>query len=237
MSNFRSLRNTINVFTRTHDYLKRSRQTGADIEHLKSSWAEETLHSLGIEVQISGSACETGPLLMVGNHLSYLDIVLLMLAAPKASFIAKEEIRRWPVFGYGAQTIGTVFVKREDGARRASAKAAIIEELKRGGRVVLFPAGTTCIHESHRWRRGAFEIAKTQQVPIQPFRIRYLPVKPAAFIGQDLFLTHLFRLAKVGKIVAKLEFHPPVNVDDVIRAPDEWRDWARQDMSSGQFFS
>jgi 1-acyl-sn-glycerol-3-phosphate acyltransferase len=52
---------------------------------------------------------------LVGNHLSYLDIPLLMQSSPNISFVAKEEVGRWPVIGAGAHALNTIFVKRSPG--------------------------------------------------------------------------------------------------------------------------
>ena len=224
------LRTSVSVFTRTYDYLRISRRTGAEIEVLKSRWAAETLGSLGLELTVTGRAQEAGPVILVGNHLSYLDVPLLMSAARGLSFLAKSELRSWPVFGYGARVIGTTFVERDSDGSRASAKSAIEATLKRGRKVVLFPAGTTCVAESRAWRWGAFEIANRLGIPIQPFRIRYTPLRQAAYIDDDFFPLHLFRLARLGKLSATLEFHVPVNVDDVNVSCEKWQAWAREGL-------
>jgi hypothetical protein len=88
-------------------------------------------------------------------------------------------------------------------------------------------AGTTCMFESKPWRRGAFEIAKEFGIPIQPFRIRYTPVRAAAYIGRDFFPVHLFKLAQAGGVAAKIEFHPSVQVDDAAEASSAWRSWSQ----------
>ena len=70
------------------------------------------------------------------------------------------------------------------------------------------PSGTTSIDEKKTWRRGPFEIAKEFKLPIQTFRINYTPLRPAAFIDQDWFLTHLHQIRK-HKISASLFFDQP----------------------------
>jgi 1-acyl-sn-glycerol-3-phosphate acyltransferase len=174
-----------------------------------------------------GTPSPETPLLLVGNHLSYLDIPLLMQSSPNISFVAKEEVGRWPVIGAGARALNTIFVKRSCARERALARAALGRELAGGKRVVVFPAGTTCMFESKPWRRGAFEIAKEFGIPIQPFRIRYTPVRAAAYIGRDFFPVHLFKLAQAGGVTAKIEFHPSVQVDDVEEASSAWRSWSQ----------
>ncbi len=173
-----------------------------------------------------------GPLLLVGNHVSYLDIPFLMLACSKVSFLAKSEVGRWPIIGDGARAMDTIFVERDSGTQRASAKAAVIRGLQQGRRIVLFPSGTTSLDESKVWRRGAFEIAQTQGVRIQPFRIRYLPLRRSAYIDRDIFPVHLFRLAQGGKVTATLEFHPPQWVEDIASSCQKWQNWAQEGISA-----
>lgn len=221
----------LSVFTRTYGYLGRSRRPGADIEILKRDWALETLTAMGVKVQVIGEPYTDGPLVMVGNHISYLDIPLLMGTAPGVSFLSKSEIRSWPIIGYGAEVIGTTFVKREDGKGRASAKNQIGESLQSGARVVLFPAGTTSTRETQYWRKGAFEIAAQYGVPLQPFRLRYSPLRVAAFIDDDNFAFHLFQLAQARGVDATIEFHPPVRVTNPILSCGEWYRWSRDPLS------
>lgn len=227
MTAFTSLHKAISVFTRTYKYLRLSRQTAADHGSLKVAWAKETLESIGVETRISGEVSASGPLILVGNHLSYLDIPCLMLASSKISFLAKSEIGSWPVIGDGARAMDTIFVKRNNGSKRASAKLAVTDGLKDGRTIVLFPSGTTSLNESKPWRHGAFEIAKNLNMQIQPFRIRYSPIRETAYIDRDFFPVHLFRLAQLGKVIATIEFHPPVFVDDVVASCEKWQTWTK----------
>ena len=224
------LRSSVSIFTRTREYMRISRKTGAEMESLKSHWASEILSSLNIELKVLGRASSAGPVILVGNHLSYLDIPLLMANVRGLSFVAKAELKRWPVFGRGAVLLGTTFVERTSDGSRASAKAAIEETLKQGRKVALFPSGTTCVSESREWRHGAFEIAHRLGIPIQPFRIRYSPLRTAAYIDNDFFPLHLFRLAKVGAVKASLELHASVAVEDVIDCSQRWRSWAKEGL-------
>lgn len=214
------------VFSKTFRYLRESRGPSADIESLKLSWALDMLDSMCVEVQVHGSAEEGGPLILVGNHISYLDIPLLMRTSPGVTFLAKSEISRWPVIGTGARTIGTTFVKREDKEGRANARIAIAKTMRAGRKLALFPSGTTTLDESKRWSRGAFEIAEAVGVPVQPFRIRYSPLRRAAYIDDDFFPAHLYRLAETGGVRAQIEFHRPVRVKDARAECDRWRLWA-----------
>lgn len=208
--------------------LHTSRSLTANIEDLKMDWAERVMSSLNVKLTVKGEVSDLPSLLFVGNHLSYLDIPLLMRVVRGASFVAKKELARWPVFGYGAKRIQTVFVDRSSSNSRQAARQAIVQALQAGQRVTLFPSGTTSLGPAERWRKGGFEVAQEINSWVQPFRITYNPVRQVAFIDDDAFLPHLYRLAKVPQIVALVEFHSPVKITDPIKDCVAWKNWCEQ---------
>jgi lyso-ornithine lipid O-acyltransferase len=193
-------------------------------------WADEVLSNLNLHVLKTGASPATTPTLFLGNHISYLDIPVLISLAP-VSFVAKAELKRWPLMGASAALIGTVFVQRssKDSRRNAgSAIAACLQNRKQS--VALFPSGTTTIDENQAWRWGAFEIARAYDIPIQPFRICYRPLRQAAYLDNDMFVTHLWRLMKEKRIEAFVEFHEPVRVQDPKEDSLRWWRWSRQSL-------
>lgn len=93
-----------------------------------------------VETQSVGSVPVSG--LLVCNHLSYLDILVLAALAP-CLFVAKSEVRPWPVFGWFAQLAGTIFVNRSKPSQAAQSADEIAVALRNGALVVLFPEGTS----------------------------------------------------------------------------------------------
>ena len=79
---------------------------------------------------------------LVANHLSYLDILALAASAP-CVFVAKREVRGWPVFGWFARLAGTIFVDRNRRTDSSRTIAAMRSAATRGVLVVLFPEGTS----------------------------------------------------------------------------------------------
>lgn len=231
MATLASLKKTVSVFTRTLAYLERSKHPYSDIDSLKLNWAKDSLESMGVQPIVKGNPCQDGPLILVGNHISYLDIPLLMFCSPGVTFLAKHQISRWPIVGRGATLIGTTFVNRECRSDRAAVRITISEVLKTGAKMVLFPSGTTCVEEAKPWRKGAFEMACEHNIPVQPFRIRYEPLRSAAYIDRDIFPLQLFRLAQAGHTQALIEFHPPVHIDDPLNSAARWRNWVRDGAS------
>jgi len=102
--------------------------------------SRRVLRVLSTEICASGSVPKSG--LLVSNHLSYLDILVIASITP-AMFVAKREVKSWPVFGFFAKLAGTLFVDRERRTRVGQTTGEIDAALKEGALVVLFPEGTS----------------------------------------------------------------------------------------------
>ena len=223
-----SVKKSLSLFGKTYGYLRRSTFPDSNHAELKRLWGEESLRHVGVTIEVIGQVCLDPSVLFVGNHISYLDIPLLMSQVHDISFVAKEEVAAWPLFGHGAKAAKTIFVKREDKADRTKSRQAITEGLKQGHRIAIFPSGTTCLDEKKDWKKGAFEIAKENHCLVQPFRITYSPLRAAAYIDDDFFPFHLAGLFHLGPIRARIEFHPPVHVDSPIESCQRWQNWTRE---------
>ena len=199
------------------------------LQQLILQWARDLLGIISMDVEIKGAPPEMStPVLFVGNHVSYVDIPLLMASVPVV-FVAKEEVSKWLVIGQASKKAGTVFVKRESGRSRANAADAIADTiLRRGQSIGIFPSGTTCITENKPWRHGAFKIAQRHQIPVQPFRIRYEPLRKVAYIGKDTFATHLLALLRLERVKAIIEFDSVRFISDATTDCNAIRDWTRE---------
>lgn len=217
--------------------LRKSRLPGASVPELQLEFARKTLERFRIQLHIHGTVTNESPMIFVGNHISYLDIPVLMAAIPSVSFVAKKELASWPVFGLAAKTMNTILVDRENSDSRSAARDAIRQGLKDGRRIVVFPAGTTSLHEDKEWRRGVFEIAQELNMAVQPFRINYSPLRKAAYIDNDFFVSHVFRLGYGKPVSATLEFHAPVRIADATAATQQWRKWAQAGLGPLQKFA
>ena len=232
LSNFK----TFQFYGSTLKYLVKARQNNVDVERLKSEWVDDLFSRLGLKLDVKGNPTSQRSVLYVGNHISHLDIPILIRMLPDFSFVAKKQIASWPLFGSGAKFLNTIFVDRDSADSKNLARQSIIKELGQGGRVVIFPSGTTSIDETKQWKKGAFEIAKANNIKIQPFRISYFPLRTAAFIENDIFHFHFNRLIKNKEIYAKIEFHEPVSVVDSIRCCKKWKNWTgKSDNNYGIF--
>lgn len=221
------LESSLGIVTETYKYLRRSENPEEVLENLKGGWAQSILEKIKLQVEVVGRPTSQSSILFVGNHMSYIDIPLLMNTIGNVSFVAKHEIASWPIFGKAAEKMETVFVKRENTNSRLLAREAVTQALHEGKRVVVFPSGTTSLNESKMWKKGAFYIAKEVGVQVQPFRISYSPARAIAYIDQDFFPAHLYNLFKFKNLSAKIEFHEPVYVSDVSENCIYWYYWSR----------
>jgi 1-acyl-sn-glycerol-3-phosphate acyltransferase len=199
------------------------------LQNIILEWARKLLGVMSMDIEIKGAPPEmTRPVLFVGNHLSYVDIPLLMASVPVV-FVAKEEVSKWLIIGQASKKAGTVFVKRESGKSRANAAEAIAETLLiRKRSIGIFPSGTTCITEDVPWRHGAFKLAEKHQIPVQPFRIKYEPLRKLAYIEKDTFATHLLALLRLERVKATIEFDEVRMITDHQAECVAIRDWTRE---------
>lgn len=129
------------------------------------------------------------------NHISYLDILVLIAIAP-VRFLAKREVRSWPVVGQAAQAIGCVFVNREDKDSRASARTSLAH-IDRFPPVALFPEGRKGPgHLLAPFRHGAFEIVTQGEVPFIPCALVYSQPEWAMWYRGEFVLKAAWRLCR-----------------------------------------
>jgi 1-acyl-sn-glycerol-3-phosphate acyltransferase len=179
-------------------------------------WCRAVVRASGVRVRITGSAPPTGGLLLVANHISWLDIPLLAAVRP-ARMLAKTEIRRWPVAGALAARGGALFIERDRLRALPGTVAHIAGELRAGAAVAAFPEGSTwCGRAQGAFHRAVFQAALDAEVPVQPVRIRYLRLTGGgtstapAFVGDDSLLASLWRVARARDLVAEVEIRPTI---------------------------
>jgi len=186
-----------------------------DFFPIVNEFSQEAFRILGMDLKVEGEPYREKPCLLVANHISYIDILAFYHLLP-CVFVAKQEVRHWPIFGLGAASIGTLFVKRNSNSSRQAVSEAIVRGIQEEGKsIVVFPEGTSSI-EGKPWRRGIFALAARHGIPIQPVRIGYRPTREVAFINDDDLARHLWRLMGVERpMEASLHFMDPVFIKDL----------------------
>ncbi len=178
---------------------------------IRLGWLRGAARILNLRLQVAGAPSDA-PALIVGNHVSWLDVIALGAQSP-LTFVAKREVAAWPLLGVLARRGGTVFVDRE----RARGMTATIEQIARrlsaGERVVIFPEGTTTRGNSVLpFKAGLFEAAVRAGSPVQPVEIGYLgkAAVAAPFVGDDHFLASLWRLLRLSEVPVRVVWHRPL---------------------------
>ncbi|MEU6915024.1 lysophospholipid acyltransferase family protein [Streptomyces olindensis] len=173
-------------------------------------WCRWIVRAAGVRVRVTGAAAPTGGLLLVANHISWLDVPLLAAVRP-ARMLAKTEVRRWPVAGPLAARGGTLFIERDRLRALPDTVARIAGALREGAAVAAFPEGSTwCGRAQGTFRRAVFQAALDAGVPVQPVRIGYRlagggPTTAPAYVGDDTLLASLWRVATASGLVAEVE--------------------------------
>ena len=199
------------------DYLVRIRLPGRHHDYAVRAlwlqrWSRWTLRLLHVQVSCVGAPPSRG--LLVANHVSYLDVVALASQQP-AVFVAKSEIRRWPLIGWLTQCAGTVYITREkksDVRRVGDALEAVVAS---GQVVVLFPEGTsTNGHTVLPFHASLLAPAAVHQWPITAawvgYEVREGSVEEDVCFWRDMsFLPHFLRLTSHGDIHARVEYGTP----------------------------
>jgi 1-acyl-sn-glycerol-3-phosphate acyltransferase len=107
------------------------------------SWSRQTLRMVHLRVTVRGSPPSgQTPTLIVSNHVSWLDICVLHSVAP-LRFVAKSDVRGWPLVGFLASGVGTIFIQRGNPLDTVRTNRTIVHALSRGEHVAMFPEGTS----------------------------------------------------------------------------------------------
>jgi 1-acyl-sn-glycerol-3-phosphate acyltransferase len=177
--------------------------------HWLHRWSNRGLRILGITPCIQGAPPPVG--VIVSNHLSYLDILLFSASIP-CVFIAKSEIRKWPLLGWLADGGGTLFIDRKQRSDSQVIGEQMLAVLEQGVSIVFFPEGTTTSgSEVLRFHSSLFEYAVQAQVLVTAACVSY--ASPDAFVARDVcywgdmvLAPHLWKLNSIRNIVGNLVF-------------------------------
>ena len=181
----------------------------------RAVWLQGTciriLRSIEIRCEVEGQIPTHG--LVVSNHLSYLDIVILSAAMP-CFFVAKLEIDSWPYFGKAARAAGTLFIDRSRRASTEKVASLISERLKLPVPVLFFPEGTSTNGAMLRFHSRLFEPAIRDGAPVTAAAISYVmddgtPESELCWFGDDELAPHLVKTLKAPGFHAKLRFGQP----------------------------
>lgn len=179
---------------------------------LKQRWSVRLLDLLGIRLEWSGAAPDDG--LLVSNHISFIDVYAINAIAP-SSFVAKHEVRSWPLIGWLARHTDTLFLERGSRGAAQRAREQMVEHLLAGKRVTVFPEGTTTMGDAVLpFHSAMFQAAVDTAAIVTPIAITYAdrngkPSYAAAFVGEATLIECLWSIACAGGLLVNVALLPP----------------------------
>jgi 1-acyl-sn-glycerol-3-phosphate acyltransferase len=186
-------------------------------DRLIEQWSRGALDILSVRLSLHGDTppANVSSILFVANHVSWLDI-LVINACRRVRFVAKTEVRRWPVIGWLAARTGTIFFRRASPRELARAAKRMTAFLRRGHCVTFFPEGTTTDGTSVKtFHSGLFESALQAEALIWPIAIQYLRPdgvrdREIAFVGDQSLVSSIAGILGRPATDARLVFTSPI---------------------------
>lgn len=201
---------------------------GKDIRRsmrIRRRWARHLLFVLGVRINSSG-APPTFPCILMGNHRSYLDPIVVMREV-NVYGVSKAEVAEWPLIGFGAKIAGVLFLKRESAESRKHTLLGIAEKLRDGFAVLLFPEGTTHANPTTTaFKPGGFKLAASEGFPIVPVAIDYGSVADY-WVGDDTFLPHFLSRFGNRRTYVEVRYGEAIQEEDpqeMLRKAQNWID-------------
>jgi 1-acyl-sn-glycerol-3-phosphate acyltransferase len=183
------------------------------IERIQA-WALALLAHLAIKLVVKGMQ-QPGPVLLVSNHISWLDIVVIH-ATGHCRFVSKADVQHWPVVGTLASGAGTLYIERE--SRRDALRVVhhMAERLQAGDVLAVFPEGTTGDGSTVLpFHANLLQAAIAAQAPVQPLALHFVDGATTAicfdpcYIGDDTLLQSVWRTLRSRDLQAVVHYGSP----------------------------
>lgn len=179
-------------------------------------WSTQLLAICGVQVELPAASVPVlEHAMVVANHVSWLDIFVINAVHP-CRFVAKAEIRAWPLLGWLAGRAGTIFISRGSKRDLRLIFQGLVDKLQAGERVAFFPEGTTGAQGGILpFHANLFEAAIDAQVPVQPMAVAYVNSAgrlhhAVDFIGDMSFGQSMVAILSSPPITARLTCLAPI---------------------------
>jgi 1-acyl-sn-glycerol-3-phosphate acyltransferase len=180
-------------------------------------WFRVMLWVLGVKLRVHGTP-PAEPMFIASNHISWVDIVAVT-ATSRTVFLSKSEVRDWPLIGWFAQSVGTIYLPRGAHQTRDANDALVTCLNERGNSVAIFPEGTTTGRRLPKpFHARLFAAAIESGRAVQPVALRYPPWEgegdqhPAAPYVDDIgFAEHLFGLLAARHVSLDVIYCTPIH--------------------------
>jgi 1-acyl-sn-glycerol-3-phosphate acyltransferase len=176
------------------------------------TWSVRLLAILNVRLEVEGEPAASGPVLLVANHISWLDIIV-MHAARYCRFVSKADVRRWPLIGTLATGGGTIYIERESRRDAMRVVHAMTASLERGEVVAVFPEGTTSDGATLLpFHANLLQAAIAAAAPAQPVALRFIDAATRtlshspSYIGDETLLGSVWRTLSGPPLVAVVRY-------------------------------
>jgi 1-acyl-sn-glycerol-3-phosphate acyltransferase len=198
-------------------------------------WALQFLALWDIHLKVLGQPVLNGPALIVANHISWLDISVIH-AARHCRFVAKSDIRQWPLIGTLAKGSGSLFIERTQRKDALRMVKDMADAMREGDVVAVFPEGTTSDgREILPFHANLIQSAILAEALVQPMSLKFMDATTGetsfapCYIGDDTLIGSIWRTLTSSRITAVVHFGEPQTANG--RDRRAWAQDLRQDIT------
>lgn len=179
------------------------------------AWSLEMLARLAIKLIVDGVPPAHGPVLLIANHISWLDITALH-AARYCRFVSKADVKRWPLIGTLATGVGTLFIERESRRDAMRVVRYMTESLRAGDVLAVFPEGTTSDGVNLLpFHANLLQAAIAADAPVLPVALRFVDTATGEssgaplYVGDDTLMGSVWRTLTAPQIAVVITLGEP----------------------------
>ena len=198
-------------------------------------WSLQFLALWDIHLKVLGQPVLNGPALIVANHISWLDISVIH-AARHCRFVAKSDIRQWPLIGTLATGSGSLYIERTNRKDALRMVKDMADAMKDGDVVAVFPEGTTSDgRDILPFHANLIQSAILADAPVQPMSLKFIDAATGetsfapCYIGDDTLIGSIWRTLTSPRIIAVVHFGEPQSAKG--RDRRAWAHDLRQDIT------
>ncbi|CAN7580016.1 1-acyl-sn-glycerol-3-phosphate acyltransferase [Acidovorax sp. Leaf78] len=176
------------------------------------AWSLQLLARLGISLRVVGQPPVAGPVMLVANHISWLDIPV-MHAGRHCRFVSKSDVKGWPLIGTLATAAGTLYIERSSRRDALRMVKSMQDALGRGEVLAVFPEGTTGDgRDMLPFHANLIQAAVAAQAPVQPVGLRFADKATGAtsfapsYIGDETLIGSIWRTLSAPPIEAVVHY-------------------------------
>ena len=198
-------------------------------------WSRALMALLGFRIQVEGKPPEGNPYLLICNHRSSLDPLVIMSRVPGYP-VAKADVSGYPMVGPGAKRVGVIFVEKTNRSSREATKQAIYKAFQEGKSILIFPEGRTHAEQNTvTFQKGAFDQAAALGIPVVPIALDYKYTSDY-WDHKETMVQHYFANLAKWRTPVRIRFGTPIKSDNsftLLRQSQAWIDEVISEFREG----